>query len=141
MLCASHMRAAGQKQGRSCSRRPSLHAAAVSEDLWSACLSPNLRTIKTRCPLHRFPFAFNWIDCVLITSCNSEFKIKPSTSSCVRGGGYLTAMSQPLPVAPRRLNSLRTSCCTDLCVWHLCARASGKHSSFFLPQSIMQESR
>lgn len=100
MLCASHMRAAGQKQGRSCSRRPSLHAAAVSEDLWSACLSPNLRTIKTRSPLHRFPFAFNWIDCVLITSCNSEFKIKPSTSSCVRGG----------EISPR---------CRNRCQWRL----------------------
>lgn len=47
MLHALHMRAAGWKQGGSCSQRSSLHAVSVSGALRFACVKPNSFSIKT----------------------------------------------------------------------------------------------
>lgn len=62
MLHASHMKAAGRKQGGSCSQRSFLHAASVFGALGFAFVRPNSYSIKTLSVFH--------INCLNIT-CHS----------------------------------------------------------------------
>lgn len=131
MLPASHMRAAGRKQGRSCSQRCFLHAAPVSGALWFACVRPNSHSIKTLPPFHKLPCllkllliqlnnAFNVNGFVLIIFWNSDWK--PLAFRSVWGKYVCISLwcDKLLPIAGYSLDHFSgTSCCPDLCIWHL----------------------